>query len=270
MLRPKPDIILFGSEDGTAELAEEVKARHVPDVSCSPSGTPLVNSLFECAEAFSANDVLAYVNADIILLGDFLSAVSSIKLKKFLMVGRRLDLDVDALLDLSTPDWEGKLRSRLPEATLHPPTGADYFVFSRGLFCHMPAFAIGRPGWDNWAIYRARSRRVAVIDTTEVVTAVHQNHDYNHVAGGADEVWGGQEAIRNKELAGHESKIFTLLDANWALTSTGLSRPTGKEYRQRSRLTFLVLHPPLYSMARILHLPVKVIRKALKDRASVV
>jgi len=58
--------------------------------------------------------------------------------------------------------------------------GLDYFIFPCGLFRDIPPFAVGRPAWDNWLVYKARSLGLPVIDATKMVTAIHQNHAYSH------------------------------------------------------------------------------------------
>ena len=51
MLSPKPEVILLGDEEGVSETARELNVRHIPVVTCSEFGTPLVNSLFRyCTE----------------------------------------------------------------------------------------------------------------------------------------------------------------------------------------------------------------------------
>ncbi|MCK4268366.1 MAG: hypothetical protein KAX16_06005, partial [Actinomycetia bacterium] len=89
----------------------------------------------------------------------------------------------------------------------------------------LPPFAVGRPAWDNWVIYHARSLGVPVIDATKIVTPVHQNHDYGHVPSGTGSAWEGPEADRNRSLLVNQKHIFTLNDANWLLTPQGLQKP---------------------------------------------
>lgn len=189
----------MGDDEGTADVAREFGLRHVPDVARNEYGTPLVNSVFECAQAAASHRLLCYVNADIILLGDFLTAIQHIQFRRFLMVGQRWDVDLNRALDFTWLDWETDLRRRVAEqAVLHPTTGIDYFVFMSGLWGDILPFAIGRTAWDNWLIYRARARGAAVIDATQVVTAIHQNHDYTHVPGGGrcrlERTGGGSES----------------------------------------------------------------------------
>src|SRR5262249_52353879 len=94
-LRPRPEIFLFGNEQGTAEIAGELGLRHIPDVARNEYGTPLVDDLFRRAEEQAGTPVLGYVNSDIILTSDFCTAIERIRAKygHFLMVGRRWDLD---------------------------------------------------------------------------------------------------------------------------------------------------------------------------------
>ena len=222
LLRPACEIILFGDDEGTAEVAKEFGVRYMPEVARNEYGTPLVNELFDQAQHLATHDLLCYVNADIILMSDFMPAIERIKRRKkrFLMVGQRWDLDMQESL-VFDPDWEKRLRTKVRKyGQLHPITGMDYFVFPRGLWGEIPPFAIGRTAWDNWLVYRARNRKAAVVDATPVVTAVHQNHDWSHIAGGRLAAWTGVEAQRNRTLM--ENNLFTLRHANWLLTKRWL------------------------------------------------
>jgi hypothetical protein len=240
-LRPACEIILLGNDEGTAEAAREFGLRHLPEVACNECGTPLLNSIFERAQAAASHRLLCYVNADIILLSDFLTAVRRIRFRRFLMVGQRWDMDLDHALDFTRPDWEADLRRQLTtRAVLHPPTGIDYFVFPRGLWGEVLPFAIGRTAWDNWLIYRARAQGAAVIDATQAVMIVHQNHDWSHIPGGEREAWKGPEAQRNRALAGNA--IFTLLDADWLLSSGGPVRNFARSDWERYLRSYLALH----------------------------
>ena len=145
-LTPRPDIILFGRDPGTAEVARELNLRHVPDVAVSDHGTPLVKDLFDRAGAMAKTAVLAYVNADIILGQDFLEAAAAVrdKFPRFLMVGQRHDLDITAPLNFDDPHWHDALKRRVDEqASLHAVSALDYFVFTKGLWPDMPE---SRPG----------------------------------------------------------------------------------------------------------------------------
>ncbi len=242
LLRPACEVLLFGSEEGTAEVAAEFGVRHVPDVARNDFGTPLVNDLFAQAQRLATHDLLCYVNADILLMSDFLAAVRRIPFRRFLMVGRRWDVDLAEPWDFRPPDWERRLREHVHRhGNLHPPAGIDYFVFTSGLWGDIPPFAIGRTIWDNWLIYGARARGVAVVDATQVVMAVHQNHDYAHIPDGVEGARKGPEAQRNRALAGDHGPIFTLTDATWLLTPRWLVPALTRKHRlwQSERLVGL-------------------------------
>ena len=228
-LEPRPDIILCGHEEGIAGAAAGAGARQAPDIETSDYGTPLLSSAFGNAYRLGKNELFCFINADIILMGDFLAAIRRINLPKFLAVGQRWDLDVTGPLDFTRPDREAALRQALAErGKLHGKSGIDYFVFPRRLFGEIPAFAIGRGVWDNWLIYRACSLKAPVIDITGAVTVIHQNHDYAHIkspdglrpAGSAADPKAPERA-NNLRLAGGKDHAFTLEYATHRLTDDG-------------------------------------------------
>jgi hypothetical protein len=249
LMRPRPEIILFGDDEGTAEAAKSFSVRHVPQVARNEYGTPLLNDLFEQAQRAAAHDVLCYVNADVILMRDFFQAVDQVVRWKtcFLLVGQRWDIDVRESLDFFA-GWENDLRTRLSgQGVLHPSTGMDYFVFPRGMWGDIPPFAIGRTAWDNWLVYRARARRVPVVDATDALTVVHQAHDYSHVPAKAGDVLKGPEAKRNLNLAGGWKHIFTLKDATHVLGLGGPRLAISPKHLQRRLITV----PTLYSFLEL-------------------
>lgn len=256
LLRPRCEIILFGDEEGTAETAAEFGVRHVPDVACNEYGTPLLNGPFEETQHLAIHDALCYVNADIILLGDFLSAVQHIDFKRFLMVGQRWNVDIQKLWDFEQPDWDERLRRYIAQqGKLFSPAGIDYFVFPRGAVGRLPPFAIGRPGWDNWMIYRARASGIPVIDATPVATVIHQNHNYSHVPERRGDSTYGPEADRNIDLMGIRL-IFSTADATYLLTPEGSKRALDPLHIRRNLVTLPVLYPRL-------RLPMRLLMKAI-------
>ena len=98
----------------------------------------------------------------------------------------------------------------------------DYFVFTKGLWPDMPGLALGRTAWDNWLAARPLADGIPVVDATPAVLAVHQNHTYQHVAGGQDAVWRGAEARRNQELAWASPLLCYTSHAGWELRPEGL------------------------------------------------
>ncbi len=224
LLKPECEIIVFGDEEGVKETASEFGLTHISNIKRNEFGTPLLSDFFEQAQKIAKNDIICFVNADIILMSDFTAAVKRIASNRsisnkgnFLMIGRRRNLNIDKSLDYSI-NWEQQLISTVRESgTLNPPGGTDYFVFKRGLWNNIPDFAIGRPGYDNWLIYKARSMGVPVIDTTEAVISVHQNHDYSHVKNKDEGYFNGPETKRNLLLIGGQENIYGVYDADWIL-----------------------------------------------------
>ena len=97
--------------------------------------------------------------------------------RPLLLVGRRWDLDIVEPLDFSQPGWGEVLSAMaLTRGKQRTPEWIDYFAFPRGLCEEMPPFAVGRPGWDNWMIWKFRRSGVSVLDVSPSVVAIHQNH----------------------------------------------------------------------------------------------
>lgn len=229
------DVLLCGDDPGVAEAARDLGVRHLPAIQRNERGTPLVNSAFQSARFSSTAEYLCYVNADIIFTADFARAIKQVRLKRFLMSGRRWDLDFDAPIDFASPSWEtdlvGLARNK---GRLHSAEAMDFFAFPRRFLGDLPPFAVGRAMWDNWLIFHARVLGGEVIDATEDVVIVHQNHGYSHTEGGQVGAYFGPEATENRRL-GHELLYpFTLEDATLALEHGRLVRPRGFRGRIRS------------------------------------
>jgi len=247
---PDVEIFVCGDDPGAEEAARDLGARFIGNIERNEFGTPILRSAFEQVERNARHDVLCYVNADIILLGDFLRGIRKIQLPRFLLVGQRWDLDVKYSIDFGSTAWEQELWNRIrTEGGLQGPSGIDYFVFRRDEeLCRLPDFAVGRPGWDQWFIYHARRISVPVIDATGTITPIHQNHDYGHIskaAGGKHQVkgWYGPEADKNWELVGDTSFAFTTEDATHILTSRGVQRALRYAYICKRWHKLPVLHP---------------------------
>lgn len=226
-LLPDVDVILLGEEEGLADAASELGVRHIATVERNANGVPLISSMFKLARENSNSDLLCIINADMVLMSDFVEAAKqSVKLKdKFVLLSQRWDLDVTAPLDFSG-DWSHGLRSKVNgQGQLHRPAGSDFFLFPRSCYADIPTFTIGRAGWDNWMIYKARKENWAVIDCTPSVMIVHQNHDYSHLPG-AKPHYDHPETNENIRLAGGQANVrYTILDSTHQLVGDTLARP---------------------------------------------
>ena len=212
------EVVLVGEEDGLAAAAEDYGVKHLPDVSRNEWGTPLVSSIFQLVRDASSSPYLAYVNADILLMPDFVKITRQVASQQeyFLIVGQRWDLDVIHPM-IFKPNWDQVLRDKTrTEGEMHRPAGSDYFIYPRTLFTGMPDFAIGRAGWDNWMIYMALENRLCVIDATPSLMIVHQNHDYSHLPGGVPH-YDLEETKINAVLGGGFSNMYMTLDTNYEL-----------------------------------------------------
>ena len=215
------DVILVGEEEGLAETARDLGVKHIPKVSRNEQGTPLVSSIFAAARENSSTELLGYVNADILLLPDLLPATRRmVELAgKFILVGQRWDLDVLETLDFSD-GWETRLRQDIhSQGKLHAPAGSDYFIFPRACYQDIPDFAIGRAGWDNWMIYHARKQGWLAVDATQVITIVHQWHDYAHLPKGKSHRHLPETEDNIRLAGGREITRFSLLDVDRRLVA---------------------------------------------------
>jgi hypothetical protein len=204
-------VLLLGD---VAEAARELDVEHVPGLESTAHGTPRLDSAFALADSAARFPLRCFVNADVVFGPDLLDAVEAVsgQEERFLLVGQT--------------EEEGKRRGA---------AAMDWFVFPAGLFGEVPPFAVGRAGFDNWLVWKARQAGI-VVDATHDVCAVHQPHGYGHVTGGMDEAYYGEEAARNLELAGGKGHVYTLHDASHVLRDGKLRRNLGAPLRWRENV----------------------------------
>jgi hypothetical protein len=245
-------VIICGDEQGAAEAAAEFGVDMIRGIERNEFGTPLLNSVFQRVEERATHELLCYVNGDLILFPDLLEAVRLIaaEYQRFLLVGDVTNLDLREEID---GDFQGDLRRRAAtDGKVRGRIGIDYFVFPRGSMGSLPAFAVGRPRWDNWMIWRARSLRMPVVDASASVLVIHQNHGYGHVAQAVGGRWRGPEGDRNLRLLGSMERAFSLDHATHRLTPAGIVRNAPGTLKSRIH-TEVILHSwalPLYRPLR--------------------
>jgi pterin-4a-carbinolamine dehydratase len=269
-LGPEVEILLFGEGLGYQEVVNDLGITHIPVVKTTESGTPFFNSMAKIAKERGHHPIRGYVNCDIILTKDFLSAIRCISHERFLLVGQRWDIDVECEMDFQRKDWERELYERLQRnGKLHPPTGSDYFVYRGLLMSDLPPLVIGRGGgWDNQLIYFCRKRGIPVIDGSPRITIAHQNHNYNHHPDGRKGVWEGADAQINFQAGKDLEYYFTLQDADWILTSDGKVRRNSGRSLDQIMITWhaLARHP---LQRKILGLSLRITRRLLRIRQSI-
>jgi hypothetical protein len=225
-LHPDIEIFLVGDDAGAAETCKEFGIRHIKDVGRNRYGTKYLASIYDQVQERASHEILCHVNCDIILMSDFVRTANQVaaRLNRFLMAGRRWDVDIRNPLDFTKADWERGVRELAWRTNRRRPAQwIDYFLFRKNLYYQkIPEFVIGRPGWDNWLLWYPLSLQVPVVDASREVVAVHQNHDYSYHPGGEQGVWHGEEARQNYQL--HQGKFATLADATHVMRGGALQR----------------------------------------------
>lgn len=271
-LHPEAEVILFGKTEGATEIADALGLVYVPDVETNEFGTPLISAMFEKAHHYGRFDLQAYVNCDIILLEDFLPALSHVSLERFVVAGRRWNIDLDEALNFDS-DWRGYIRQIIHQrGTRHPPAGSDYFVYPRGLWHDIPPFAVGRPGWDNWMIYRCLADGIPVVDASRAIIVVHQNHRAVYTSMDAPS---GQltdlEVERNLSLITpfDTGRRLTLVHAKWVLSPRGLRPKKSLRHRINSFIILPIVNPRyawLSGLSEFVRFSLKIVDKRLNAR----
>ena len=219
------EILLGGDEEGLVDVAREHRATCLGPIEQGVDGPPRVDDLFAKAAASSRAGLFAYVNADIMLMPDWLDAVMQVERlapAHFLAIGRRIDLDVEEPIAFADPTACAALLARArTEGRLAARVCKDYFVFRRGCFSHVPAFTLGRAYWDNWMVYDAHRRGLPVVDITGSSTAIHQNHDYAHLTGGRLSAYLTSRGARNNRLLAGGSRMISGAAASCRLDARG-------------------------------------------------
>ena len=250
------EIFIMGDSIGAKEAAIRNNAKYIKDIPVTTHGTPTIPGLFQTAERFCHNNLLCYLNADMILPPNFMQIVKSlVKIKnKFLAVGHRWDIDIDYKINFKS---EKKLEKFWTDARInsirHPCTGIDYFVFKKGTFKCIPELVVGRPGWDNWLLWKTRHMRIPLIDLSENIFALHQNHSFKF-AGYKNQANRDQstESLKNKKII--NKNTLNLLDANYQLVNGKIEKKRTREFINRNLGKLPIIFPEF-------SLPLKIYKK---------
>ena len=92
------------------------------------------------------------------------------------MTGRRTNVPIEMVGGLTSSKQVKDISEKGQEGL---PNAEDYFVVIRGAvdWAQIPDFVIGRPGFDNWLVAKARQWGLTVVDASNTVVAVHQTGD---------------------------------------------------------------------------------------------
>jgi hypothetical protein len=147
--------------------------------------------------------------------------------EQFLMIARRWDTDISEPIDFGDEAWEAKVRRAALHANVLQATHfVDFFVFRKGLYDEVPPLVVGRSYWDHWLVWKALERGANVVDATNFMMAVHQNHGYGYHPQGKQGTNEDELARRNIELAGGRQHLRTLIHSTHRITRNGAIRLT--------------------------------------------
>jgi len=223
LTNPGSQIVIYGQEEGIEEFCSKNGFLNRKITSFSSIGTPILKDVFDDIQMISEFDTVVYLNSDIIFLSDIKKIIQRIAFTQFLIIGKRTNVDINEIIDFSKENWYERLQFFAHE---HGEQGSlseiDYFIFQKGSLNDMPPFAVGRAGWDNWMIYHYKQElNFPVIDATDYLVALHQNHDYGHIKMGTGKKYEGAESDYNRKLIGKWSKFYSIIDADYQFTSSG-------------------------------------------------
>lgn len=214
VIRPCPQIILLGDEKGAKDICIKYNLIHIPHIKKNNFGTPLLDDIFKKAQGRASNNIMVYINSDIILTDnlDKIATELARKYKHFLVSGRRYELQINRLINFK-PHWKKSLLEKCNENNLKNSAWLDYFIFTKGVFEDIPPFALGKTFWDKWLMWKAVHGGYSVIDSTKHISAIHQSHGYSFKGKTNKSTWEGKEAIENIQLAGGWSHGYSLDEA---------------------------------------------------------
>lgn len=211
-IHPRPEIILLGKESGIKEICKKYNLIHIPHIKVNSFGTPLLDDIFKKSCSKASNELMVYVNSDIIFTENLYKIVSDIEENThfFLASGRRYEMPIQSFIGFTDSEWGNRLRNKCNKNNLKNSAWLDYFVFPKGLFHSIPPFALGRTFWDKWLVWKASTQNHPIIDLTERFHPIHQSHGYGFDKNNVNRIWEGREAIENIRLAGGWSHGCTL------------------------------------------------------------
>ncbi len=233
LLHPDIEVILFGGDEGAAEVCAEFGLLHEAHIERYNSKLPYVSSMFARAQQIARHPYLCYSNCDIIYLPSFRKAFEAACLARtnFLGVGRRWDVDITEPLDFHRSGWDEDLRAvALGQGKQMDDYWIDFFLFGKGLYKDMPPLIVGHCYWDNWMIWKTLSLGVPVIDFSDGTVPVHQNHGYNPELGRIKGMPTDALSLHNLQLIGGTRHTRTIKAATHRLSTDGRVGPNLRRF----------------------------------------
>ena len=177
-LNPMVAIMLFGDDEGVRDVALEFRCGHYRDVE-TVEGIPVMSDVFNQMQEAYPNEMLLYINADIIVFDDLPNAIDAAadEFDEFLLVGDRYNWSNPHFVEPNT-GWQDEIRADAKEhGWMDPPVCKDYFAFPSGMITEMPPFLVGRYANDTWIVSHCYIERdIPTIDASQAVFVIHQDH----------------------------------------------------------------------------------------------
>jgi len=229
-LRPQPQVLLIGDDQGVGDVARELNVTHVPEVATTDYGMPMRDSMHELAHRYARHDLVCVINADIIVLSNFYECIRRIPFKWYVATGRRFDVDVSWSIRFESDSWREELEDlRARSGVLHGPSAVDYAVYPKAIDPPiLPPFPMHLPGWDGWFLCQYKRQRIPVVNLDTAVTVLHQNHESAESIHDKVRIWQRDEEARNVlRRSGGFSNRATLREADFVFADGDVRRPTG-------------------------------------------
>lgn len=196
---PDAELICYGDAEGVADACRDFGAVLVKEIPFTQSGAPRFDWIVHHAALHAKCDLQMFINADIFLMPGFCAALARIPFPQFLAVSDRLNVPQGLLSESPLANARSTLLDLIEsgEAEMNGGTGSDFFIFRRGMWNGLPPVAAGRAGYDNVLMWHCLKNRHPLIDVTNAILPLHPKHNYNHVAGGKQTVYGGPDVELN-------------------------------------------------------------------------
>jgi hypothetical protein len=185
------EIIVIGESEGFETTLNDFKfnIKWVKEVKTSYSGAPYFDDMIKKGLENARNDFMCIINADTILLSDFVNSISNLINKfdnNFLLTSRSFPLNTNTVLDFDEPEIEVCLKNNARKNYTHldiTSLPTDFYFFHRDFLSNtnIPTFVYGRGVFVRWYLYHAHCKRIPIIDGTPVITAIHQTHTFDYI-----------------------------------------------------------------------------------------
>jgi|SRR5271170_1506868 len=191
-LKIKPDIYIFGNDQGVKEFCEKNNINHIPNITRNKetNGTPLINDILFQGYQLMKTKYIMYINADILLLNDFCDTLEVFdqtcpNVDSCLLTAMRINVGKFHLLDFNSC-WRAEVVSSRQEKDIksfgdmkyETPDGIDIFLHKKNNYKAMPDFAIARFAFDSWMLDYANKNFDYTIDITNTCKIYHHMGKY--------------------------------------------------------------------------------------------